>query len=445
MLGLALPGQPPEPGIAPGRCLPLPAETESPASDGILQSERATSLKKLPDRFHLGLLIAGAFGMDLTFRAGAQAYQESGLAFQATALQLGLLGTVSAVCYSSMCVLAGSVSDRIGRRAAAVAATVGLAIAYFLAGRATSIHQLLGLTVLSGSSLAFFWPATQAWIADLGGRGRRALTRNLGLFNIFWSAGLALGPSFTGYLWAYGLADGSSQHLVFSTVAGFSLLLGGLVLVIRTRGSATIKRMTNANSDETPHPHASSFLRAAWVGTFASWFAVGVIGSLFPKLGAELGYNERMRGLLASSYHLGQVVMFVAAFLTARWQFRRWPLGVAEGCALLALISVIWANTPLHFALSFCVAGLCSGIAYVGSLFYSLHGRTERQGRTTGLHEAILGSGVFLGPLTGGLVAQHISLRGPFVLAGIVFGLAILLQLRIWSAIRRARAADQLA
>lgn len=425
-----------------GGCHPQRAETPLPSRDRIRQSEHADSLRKLPDRFHLGLLFASAFGMDLTFRAGAQAYQESGLAFHGSALQLGLLGTISAVCYSSVCVLAGSASDRAGRRASAIAATLGLAAAYFLAARAASIHHLMGLTVLSGSSLAFFWPATQAWVADLGGRGRKALTRNLGLFNILWSAGLALGPSFTGYLWAYGLPDGSSQRLVFSTVAGFSLVLGALMLVVRTHSAAAPNRATKASPDETPHPHAAGFLRASWVGTFASWFAAGVIGSLFPKLGAEIGYDERMRGLLASSYHVGQMGMFIAAFLTPRWQFRRWPLGVAEGCALLALISVIWASTPLHFAVAFCVAGSCSGVAYVGSLFYSLHGRTERQGRLTGLHEAILGSGVFLGPLAGGLVAEHVSLRGPFVLSGIVFGLAILVQLRIWSAIRQARRAE---
>ena len=396
-------------------------------------------MRNLPDRFHLGLLIAGAFGMDLTFRAGAQAYQEAGLAFQASALELGLLGTISAACYSSMCVVAGSISDRIGRRATALVAAGGLAAAYLLAGRATSVHQLMALTVLSGSSLAFFWPALQAWVADLGGRGRKALTRNLGLFNVFWSAGLALGPSVTGYLWAYGLAAGSSQRLVFSTVAGFSILVGALVLIIRTHGTAVSNHAGPADADEAPHPHAATFLHAAWVGTFASWFAVGVIGSLFPKLAAEIGYNERMRGLLASSYHVGQLGLFIGALLTSRWQFRRWPLGVAEGCAMLALFSVIWADSPLHFACAFFVAGLCSGVAYVGSLFYSLHGRTEKQGQTTGLHEAILGSGVFLGPLIGGLIAQHLSLRGPFVLAAVVFGLAIVVQLRIWSAIGQSK------
>jgi MFS family permease len=79
---------------------------------------------------------------------------------------------------------------------------------------------------------------------------------------------------------------------------------------------------------------------------------------------------------------------------------------------------------------------MAAGAPYVASLFYSLHGRTEGQGRTTGLHECILASGVFLGPLVGGFLAQNVSLRAPFAAAACVFVLATIVQFGIWSGVR---------
>ncbi|HJN17533.1 MAG TPA: hypothetical protein QGH10_18650, partial [Armatimonadota bacterium] len=69
-------------------------------------------MKRLPDRGHLAILIAAAFIMDLLIRASGQSYQETGLSFNAEPFQLGLLGTVGALCYSICCLFSGSISDR---------------------------------------------------------------------------------------------------------------------------------------------------------------------------------------------------------------------------------------------------------------------------------------------------------------------------------------------
>jgi MFS family permease len=384
---------------------------------------------KLSDTTHLGLLFAASFLMDLVMRAGAQAYQEGGIAFRATPLELGLLGTFSAFCYSLTCPFAGAASDRFGRRRSTCIAGLGLAAAFLLASQAGSIHQLMALTVLSGTSAAFFWPAAQAWIADLGGRGRRALGRNLGLFNVIWSTGLMVGPVVTGYLWASGRGSGRSQAIAFSTVAGLAVALTGLMFAIRRTGTAQPEA---TEDDETPHPHNRIHLRAAWVGVFAGWFAGGVITSLFPKLGEHLGYDERMRGLLCSAYHLGQLAMFAATRASLRWHYRRWPMAMAELLGGAALASVLLARGPAFFAVAFFLTGLAASVPYSASLFYSLHGRTENQGLRTGLHEAILASGVVLGPLLGGFLAQTVSLRAPFAMAGVVYAGAVGVQWWIW-------------
>ncbi|MGQ9731990.1 MAG: MFS transporter [Candidatus Zipacnadales bacterium] len=391
---------------------------------------------RFSDRLPVGLLIAAAFLMDLTYRAGAQAYQEAGLAFHATPFQLGLLGTLSAVCYSAVCLVAGPISDRLGRRISVWSACGGLALVYLIAQRATTTHQLLALVPFSGSALAFFWPAVQAWIADLSSRSRTALANNLGLFNISWSAGLAIGPTFTGYMWAFAASRGFSQALAFGSVAALAILVG---LVIGGVHSQPHSVDTSAESAEaiSPNPLTASLLLGARAGTFASWFAVGVIGSLFPKLAHTLDFDERLRGILASCYHVGQWGLFVAVLFGARWRLRRWPLAVAEVAALIGMVSVVWAQQPFHFGVAFLLAGVCSGVAYTGSLYHSLHGRTIDRGKLAGVHEAILASGVFLGPLLGGLLAQYVSLRAPFVLAGVVFAGALMIQFIAWQTAKK--------
>lgn len=386
-------------------------------------------MRRLADHFHLGLLIVASFAMDLAYRGGNQAYQEAGLAAHGTPVQLSWLGACAAFCYSTMCLLSGGISDRIGRKTAAALSCVGLAAAYVLAGWVQDIHQLLLLAALAGGSLAFFWPAVQAWIADLSGRGRRRLARRLAIFNVSWAAGLAAGPTYTGFLWAYGAGSGLSQRLVFGSIAGSVLLIAVVLLLTR---SCAIDPDAVSEADDwgaQAHPQAASLLFAARAGTFASWFAVGVIGSLFPKLAAELGFDERLRGVLASCFHVGQVGMFCVALAPGSWYYRRWPVLVAEGLALLGMLTLVWARSPWHFAAAFLIAGVCSGVAYTASLFHSLHGRTEDRGKLAGIHEAILASGVFLSPLIGGFLAQYVSLRAPFVMVGIAFAGAMAAQL----------------
>lgn len=393
-------------------------------------------MRGLTDRFHLGLIIGAAFLMDLAYRAGSQAYQEAGLLLHASPAQLSWLGAISAFCYSSACLIAGPISDRIGRKASVGLACLGLCISYMVAALMRRVSYLLGLAALSGTSLAFFWPAVQAWIADLSGSDRRRLARRLGVFNVSWAAGLAVGPTYTGYLWAFGADEGISQSLVFRSIAGAMGLLAAIVAVARVRPLDYGTDMTPEYHDAPISTHSESLLFGARAGTFASWFAVGVIGSLFPKLADELGFDARLRGMLASCYHTGQLGLFIFAMTGGEWRFRRWPLMLAEGLALFGMLGVIWARLPFQFGAAFLMAGVCSGVAYTASLFYSLHGRVGDRGKLAGIHESVLASGIFLGPLLGGVLAQYVSLRAPFAMVAVVLAAAMVAQFVAWKASR---------
>ncbi len=63
-------------------------------------------------------------------------------------------------------------------------------------------------------------------------------------------------------------------------------------------------------------------------------------------------------------------------------------------------------------------------MVYFSSIFYSLN-NLEGKGQKSGIHEAVLGTGLLLGPLVGGTIAEAFTLRSPYVLAIFVIGAAI--------------------
>ncbi len=80
------------------------------------------------------------------------------------------------------------------------------------------------------------------------------------------------------------------------------------------------------------------------------------------------------------------------------------------------------------------------GITYSASLYYSLQGHEESRGARSGLHEAVLGSGIFLGPLVGGAVANYVNLHVPFLVgAGMSAVLAVVLVAMWWRTVRARR------
>jgi MFS family permease len=292
-------------------------------------------------------------------------------------------------------------------------------------------RHIIAVLPLSGIGMSLFWPSLQAWIAEHS-TGAEGLNRNLGRFNILWSIGLMLGPLATSYLWVV------SHDLTFVLPSALLLLLIPVAL-LTPRGARPTEMADGAPSEEDgPHPEADLFLRLAWIGNFAAFFIGGIILAMFPKLGWELKYSEPSVGWLLFGYRLAQVLMFIYTSREARWQYRLWPLLAAEGVAAAGMVVAAFARTPALFAIGFATAGACAGVTYVASLFYSLHGREDGRGRNSGFHEAVLGSGGFLGPLLAGIAAQFIDIQYTFLMAAGMMVVGVGLQATLYRSCRRA-------
>ncbi len=366
-------------------------------------------------------IFAAALVMDLAIAAIGLSVQLLGSELKASPAMLGWLGTIGALAYTIGCIFTGTLSDRLGRRLLTSASCVICGIAWLLMTRATSPWQLMAILPFSGAGISLFWPPVQAWLSEITVGGRDRLNRNIGGFNIAWTIGLMVGPVIAGVAWEYG-------QPVFGRTLPFLIAVAcaaAMLILLQT-----IPRSVPGGGEAAPEdadavlPHAkvaSRFLHLAWIANFASWFGRGLNIVVFTELGTRTGFSASTIGTTISMFLAGQLLMFLYLRKRSGWQYRVWPLLASLLISAGAWVLAWFAHTPFVFGLAFAIAGIGAGVTYVSSLYYSLEGHAVSRGARAGIHEAVLGSGVFLGPLLGGQVMEHFGLRAPYLVTAGVF------------------------
>ncbi len=402
----------------------LPAKPQS--ASAVSKWERMTAP---PQR-----LVGCAFLMDMALGAVSLSVQFVGVALGAGPGMLGLLGGLGGGTYTLMCLLNSRLVNRLGPRYTARAAALLMVVVWLLMAQVRSIGPLLGLAVASGALMAFFWPPMVVWLASLTSGQDRGLGRVLGLFNISWTGGLLVGTVVAGALWDW--MAGSS----FYYSAGGAIII--LILLQLTPGGWGSRDAGPAETTlpgrEAPHPNRQRLLVAGRIATFTGFFAIGIVRTLFPKLGNELGYSNQLVGWAVGAPYLCAMLIFGASGTTTRWHYRPAKLWVAMLAGIVSMVIAACAQTPAQFLTGFFLVGLSTGVGYLASQFYGLQGPPEHRAASIGYHEAAVGSGIVLGPILGGLVAAWAgNIHAAFVLGAAVMLLAGVVQLAVWWAMAR--------
>lgn len=380
-------------------------------------------------------LLYSAFTVDAGIACIGLALQFLGISMGASPLVLGLFGTLGTLGYTVSCLFSGRISDRFGRKRSAFGGIALCSVVWFLYPFAPNPYVILAMVPVGGLGLALFWPSVQAWLVELTKGGRAALTHNIGLFNLFWSSGVMLGPVLAGQTWAMG------RTVPFFLSTGLIVLVMiALLLTPRGRQPAEDEYDRSKTSGHDVDPGMwTLFMRLAWYGLFGNWFLGATMRTMFPKLASTIGIGEQTVGWIMTIYYLAVLITFAAAWVTDRWQFRLSPLIAAEVLAMVGMVGAGLTTSASLFAVSFAVGGVAGGLSYVSSLYYSVHGPTRSRGKRTGLHEAILGSGALFGSLVGGIVAEYIHLRAPYFTVIVVLAGIIILQLLTYVRGRKSR------
>jgi len=338
-------------------------------------------------------------------------------------IELGLIGTISASVHMILAHLTGRLSDRFGRRALMVAGPFIFGISCLLMTQIGSVKAILALAALNGFSMAIFWPAFQAWIAE--SQNGSGLARNLGSFNMSWTASHLIGPTLSGLLF------GLHSRLPFWLAAGLCISLFLVMRISVTERTSQPQKGTESLPSEPEETNQGrTFLYAIWIANFASFFILANARYQFPKLARELTMSPYMIGMLMSCIGLAQFLGFFFLRGTERWHFNKFYLLGAQLLAASGLLLIFFFNQQMVFASAFIMLGLCASLTYYSSIYYTVR-LMKKKGKGAGLHESILGSGVVLGPLLGGIMAHSAGLRAPYVLCLGVLALVIVIELSL--------------
>jgi len=411
-------GRPLHPGI--GRTHPQPeGQTEGRAGEVRRPHRGHVRLGMATDRSPFVAAGLADFALYVTMTSLPFRLLEQG----ATSLGLGLVPFLYAVPYAGVAWWAGRGSARIGRVRSVRAGALGAAVAAVAVALAPSSGWMLAAVPGLGLSLAFYWPALQAAIADRAGAD---LADHVGRFNIGWSSGKGLGFLTGGLLTAY--LGGSFGALV--AAAAFL----GASLLLRPRGPAPAVVV-----EETDRPAADrGFREIAWAANGAGFGLVGTLNHHYPAVLGERGIGADWFGVLLGAVFLTQVGAFWWLARTAdRWAFRAGLLRFALAGAAISAVAVPWLPFPILVGLA-PLFGLGLGFFYQSSLFYSVHSPQERGGHA-GIHETVLGLSAAAIPFLGGIVAAGGGgLRAPFVLSGVALaGVAVLAGPRLRGSVAR--------
>lgn len=347
---------------------------------------------------------------------------------------LGVLMAVSTGCFAVLAIPLGRLSDRIERRyilytACLILGAVSIGLAFCRNG-----GHLMSLFPGIGVSMALFFPAYEAWLAEQEGEGE--LIHRIMLFNLFWSIGMTLGPALSSYL--YG---GANPFRPFYLAGIFALLT--LVTIWASRitksGPSNLSVDTDESDPESPEilypllPVRMTYLHLARCANFVSWFSLGVLRQLAPKLTLEMGIRPTIYGNLMLTLGGVKTLAFVVlgTGYSTRWHYRFSPLLIVQLLAILSFLGIGLTQHIILWAFAFAVVGVSVAFTYFSSLYYGLDRHADK-GNKSGWHEAILGVGILFGPFLGGISADSsLGVQSPYLLCAVAIAIAILIEIFI--------------
>lgn len=305
-----------------------------------------------------------------------------------------LMGTLSGFLYVVCSFLGGRAAERMHRIGLIVAAFVGMSLSLVC----LALHPVrwaafvfLGLYTVF---VAFTWPAIEADLVHVP--GRLSMPTRLGLYNAVW-AWMAVVSVFAG-----GFLLALDADLLLWVAAGAPLVqIAWIAARYRARGQTGLSAM------EIPHRGAEiplavrrRFLSFAWVSNSACYLMLAAFSALAPHVGQGLQLNPQKAMWLVGVPFLARGVAFLVFLRWHGWQYRaRWSvLSLLLAVATLGY-AFLGASLPAVLA-ALAVFGVCLGLVYSTSIYYSLD-VGESKGEHGGLHEAIVGTGILLGPLVG--------------------------------------------
>jgi predicted MFS family arabinose efflux permease len=308
----------------------------------------------------------------------------------------------------------GRFAQRRGYFTALKLGFIGMAISL---GAGTMMTSLPGqILAMLGWTLAvcLTWAPLEALASHK--ESRSGLAHMVGIYNVVWSGGAAV-ALFTGGV----LLEALGRSSLYWLPAGVHVVQLGLLLWLERhsrRGEAlaatpdTLPKPTEEVPDYAAHhvspDRARLFLRMAWVANPFAYVAMNTVIPLIPDLASKLGLSTALAGMVGSVWMFARLAAFVVLWRWTAWHYHHGWLFGAYGALVASFAALLLIPSLAVIVVSQVAFGFAVGLIYYSSLFYAMDVGGETQGEHGGIHEALIGLGIFAGPAVGATALQFL-------------------------------------
>jgi MFS family permease len=375
-------------------------------------------------------LVAGVIGLGLfASLTPSPLYRSYSVLWHFSPLTLTLIYATYAFGVLAALLLAGGVSDEVGRRPVLLAALGGLAASTLLFLLADSAAWLFVARGLQGLSTGAALSAASAALLDLHPRRDPA---GVGLTNgTTAAAGLGLGMLVSSSLVQIGWEPRLLPYAVLLVLVGIAL--AGVYLMPEPVLERSRLRLT-AERPRVPPVARRPFVLAA-LAVLSSWS----IGALFFSLGPQLADHlfGTTNAVLSGS---GAVTLAAAATMAQLLTGRSAPWlaatagSIALAAGILVIVASAWTGSGALYLAGSLLAGAGFGAAFLGGL-RALAAAIPPESRAavmSAFYVAAYGS-LSVPAVLAGVVVTYVSLQSTFEIFGsVVAGIALVVAFEAW-------------
>jgi multidrug resistance protein len=344
--------------------------------------------------------------------------------FGASGVELGLLTTSFALARIITTFPGGWLADKTGRKPPIITGLFFYSIVMTLYAFSQNVHYLIFLRGLQGAASGLVWPVISTMIGDMVHPKDRS--KAMGLYEMTWYLGLAVGPALGGILSAFfglampfyvcGILAFMTMMLVAFTVKETSLYNDNGV---SWQGNACKKDFKASFSFLTFYPRV--FLGFCIVG-FAISFSQSLIQPILSVYADEqLGFSEIAIAMLFTANGLANFVLTLPASTVADRVGRKHVIifgMLLDGFStmLIALFSDYWM---LFLFMSMRGVGHASSNPSISAMVCGLVPISSR-GKVMGIFNMVRNVGLVAGSFFGGLLYDGVSPTAPFWMCALV-------------------------
>ena len=310
-------------------------------------------------------------------------------------MSLGIMGALHAGGYTVMTIITGLLMDRYEKiRLYAIFATLNI----FSVGAfafSNSVNQIILLRGLLGLLSGTFWVSSSSITANLS--EPTDLTRNIGLYNLSWIAGLAVGPLIGGFV---------GEYLGFRTLFLMQSLIvvAGLIIIL-----TKLMPYASLHGTKSRMPIDFGALREVSIAYFCLFpytLSSGIYFSILPGYMGELGITASIIGILMTIGNVAKGAGFFGVEKLVNWGTKP-AVRLISILLAISLACIAWVNEAWLIAIPLAVYGLANGFLEPIILNYiAQRSPPESRSFQMGIYETVFGLGMIVGPIATGFITQ---------------------------------------